>query len=155
MAYLTATQGADANPAATLYATLAGGLTTAGFTLVDTQVISTRTHKVWKSAAANNAQGLDWFLDAVYTTTGAGSLWLFPMEFYDPATHLATRMVHGGLSSTTIDQTFYSINGATAFTLESASWPLNASNATGLPLLTSTSSFGYWFSVTGDRVIGL
>lgn len=141
----------DANPGPALYALLAPALTSAGFTLVDTVTISTRTHKVWKSAAGNNTQGLDWYLDVAYTTTGAGNLWLAPFEFYDPATDLGYRGVYNN-SITTIENTYYSRYGATGFALET-NWIQGFSTAASLTL--STAAFGYWVSVTGDRVIGM
>jgi hypothetical protein len=155
MTYITGTVAATANPGADLYALLAPALTSAGFTLVDTVVISTRTHKVWKCAAANNSQTLDWFLDVAYPTSGAGNMTLLPMEFYDPATHLAYRFVYSNNASV-IETTFYSRFGASGFTLEdTTNWTLNASNLTVLVLSTSTAAFGYWISVTGDRVAAI
>jgi hypothetical protein len=155
MTYITGTVGASANPGADLYALLAPALTSAGYTLVDTVVISTRTHKVWKCAAANNSQTLDWYLDVAYPTSGAGNMTLLPMEFYDPATHLAYRFVYGQ-STATLETTFYSRFGASGFALEdTTNWPVNASNVVVLAFNTSTAAFGYWISVTGDRVAAL
>ena len=154
MAYITNTL-TSSNPSADLYTALAGALTTAGFTLVDTVVISTRTHKIWKSAAANNAAAVDWYLEVVYATTGSGNLALLPMEFFDPATDLAYRTVFGGTSSVVIDATTGSRWGATGQTLESANLALNASTLQLFRVPTQTTSFGYWISVTGDRVIAL
>lgn len=151
MTYITGTI-TDANPAAALYTALAPALTAAGYTLVDTVVISTRTHKVWKSAAANNTYALDWYLDIAYTTTGAGNLFVCPYEFYDPATDLAQRGPQY-VSSTTIEQTFFSQFGATAHTLEQASANVFAGANTLMALTCSTASFGYWISVTGNRVL--
>lgn len=152
MAYGTSTI-ASANPSADLYTALATLLTTAGYTLVDTQVISTRTHKVWKSAAANNAAGKDFYLDFAYTTSGAGNLTVFPFEDYNATTHLAFRgPVAAG--SATVDATTFSLNGSTGAALESAVGGIHAGNAaTNHQLVVTTASFGYWASVTGDRVI--
>lgn len=154
MAYITGTI-TSANPGADMYAALAPALTTAGFTLVDTVVISTRTHKIWKSPAAGNAQNLDWYLDVAYSTSGTGDMWFFPMEFFDPATHLAYRMVLSGSNFSVIEQTYYSPNGATGYSLENASWIIRAPNATALSLIMTTSAFGYWISVTSNRLIAL
>jgi hypothetical protein len=152
MAYGTSTI-ASANPSADLYTALATLLTTAGYTLVDTQVISTRTHKVWKSAAANNAAGKDFYLDFAYTTTGAGNLTVFPFEDYNATTHLASRGPIA-VASSTVDATTFSYTGSTAAALESAAGGIHAGNAsTGQQLVVTTASFGYWASITGDRVI--
>lgn len=151
MAYITGSV-TDANPGPALYALMAPALTTAGLTLVDTVTISTRTHKVWKSAAANNTQGLDWYLDIGYTTTGAGTITLQPFEFYDPATDLGYR---GGVSvsSTVIDATTFSRYGATGSALET-NW-MGSTSYSGYPTALVTSAFGYWVSATGDRVMML
>ena len=148
MAYATGSI-TDANSSLALYTALASLLTTAGYTLVDTVVISTRTHKVWKSAAANNSMNLDWYLDVAYTTTGVGPLHLTPFEYFDPATDLGYRGPYNA-GNTTIETTYYSRYGATGYALET-NW-FGAQSGVGLP---TSASFAYWLSVTGDRVIGL
>lgn len=153
MAYITGTI-TDANPGATLYALMAAQLTGTGFTLVDTVVISTRTHKIWLSAAAGNAIGKDWYLDVAYTTTGSGTLFLGVMEFFDPATDLAYRAQLSG--SRPSDAVYYSPYGATGNALETAWSPVATAAAAGstngnLDLLSS--AFGYWITITRDRVI--
>lgn len=141
----------DASPGPALYALMAPALTAAGYTLVDTVVISARTHKIWKSAAANNTQGLDWYLDIAYTTAGAGNLWLAPFEYFDPATDLGYRGIFNS-SITTIETTYYSRYGATGHALET-NWLQSWSTSPALTLTTGV--FGYWVSVTGDRVIAM
>lgn len=148
MAYATGSL-TDANSSLALYNVLAGLLTTAGYTLVDTVVISTRTHKVWLSAAANNSMNLDWYLDVAYTTTGVGPVHLTPFEYFDPATDLGYRGAYGGTSST-IEGTYYSRYGATGYALET-NW-FGAQTGVGI---STSAAFSYWLSVTGDRVIGL
>jgi len=153
MTYITGTL-ATANASLDLYNLVAPGLTANGYTLVDTVVIGATTYKVWENPAANNATGLKWFLALRYNTTGSGTLYATVMEDYDPATDLATRMVLSGTSSYTIENTFWSRSGATQYAFENVNW----SNATGVPsgncrILTSSSSFGYWISVTNNRII--
>ncbi len=150
MAYISGTL-TSANPAADLYALIAPALTTAGYTLVDTVVISTRTHKVWKSAAADNVQNLDWFLDVAYTTTGVGSVWLSPFEDFNPTTDLGFRGPYNA-SNASIEGTYYSRYGATGYALET-NWATVSSNNNSIEA--STTSFGYWISITINRVIGL
>ena len=149
MAYATGSIS-DANSSLALYNALTPLLTTAGYTLVDTVVISTRTHKVWKSAAANNSMNLDWYLDVAYTTTGVGPVHLTPFEYFDPATDLGYR---GAFSTndSTIETTYYSRYGATGYALET-NW---FGAATGAGILTSSTAFSYWISVTPERVVGL
>lgn len=141
----------SANPAADLYAAMAAALTTAGFTLEDTVVISTRTHKIWKSAAGSNSQGLDWYLDVAYTTTGAGNVWLNVFEGYNAGTDQGVRGGYNSSSDTTTPEaTYYSRYGATGSALET-NWSTISNNIAQAQ--TSTSSFAYWFSATTDRVI--
>lgn len=149
MAYITGTI-TNSDPGPTLYAAMAPALTTAGFTLVDTVVISTRTHKVWKSAAANNTQGLDWYLDIGYPTNGAGALCLQCFEFFDPATDLGYRGLHSA-SGTTVDATTFSRYGATGNALET-NW-VGSPTFTAYPTPIPATTFGYWISITGDRVV--
>lgn len=149
MAYATGSL-TDANSSLALYNVLAGLLTTANYTLVDTVVISTRTHKVWKSAAANNSMNLDWYLDVAYTTTGVGPVHLTPFEYFDPATDLGYRGSYA-INDPTIEATYGSRYGSTGYALET-NW-FGAQNGVGIS--TSASAFGYWLSVTGDRVIAL
>jgi hypothetical protein len=147
----TANSMTSANPAADLYTAMASALTSAGFTLADTQVISTRTHKVWKSAAANNSQGLDWYLDVAYTTTGAGSVWLGAFENYSSPNGI--RGPYNITSDTTTpDATTYSRYGATGSALET-NWNHISSNIAQIQ--TTTSAYAYFISITGDRVIAM
>lgn len=143
----------DANPGPALYAVLAPALTSAGWTLVDTVVISTRTHKVWKSAAASNPANLDWYLDIAYTTTGVGVFTGTVWEFYDPTLDFGYRgptVVNG---TAVPDATTGSRYGSAGNTLENAAWgPVGASGqGDNLPI----TAFAYWFSVTTTRVMML
>lgn len=141
----------SANPAADLYTAMAAALTSAGFTLSDTQVISTRTHKVWKSAAANNSQGLDWYLDVAYTTTGAGSVWLGAFEGY--STPNGIRGPYNNPADGTVpDATTFSRYGATGSALET-NWTHISGNLGQIQV--TTSAFAYFISITTDRVIAM
>jgi hypothetical protein len=147
----SATPCADAYNAATVG--LAALLTAAGFTLVDTQTISTRTHKVWKSPGGSNSFGTDWYLDVAYTTTGSGAIYLAAIEFYDPATHVATRGPFGD-TGTTIDATTFSRFGAGTAALETSWVPSPVSSGTnGIPINSGVAT-GFWFQVSLDAVMG-
>lgn len=140
----------DSNAPATLYAAMATALSSAGFTLVDTQVISTRTHKVWKSAAANNSQGIDWYLDVAYTTTGAGSIWLGAFEGYTSPNGL--RGPYNASDTTAAESTFYTRFGSTASALET-NWTHISNNIAQISA--PATAFAYFISITGDRVIAM
>ena len=142
MGYITGTMS-DANPGATLYALIAAEMTTMGYELVDTVVIGSNTHKVWKNPAANNPAGLDWYVDLYYPTAGAGSVKVVAFEAYDAAADRAYRLpgYAGNLDAT------YRSFFPTATSLEAAG------GAYARPdILTSTASFGYWISITEERI---
>lgn len=136
-------------------ATLAGlmhtALLNAGFTLVDTVVIGTRTHKVYKSAAANNTEGIDWYLDLAYTTSGAGSIWLGAFETYDAVAHTAGLGPYSNIEST-VDAAEFSRYGTTKYALET-NWTHITRNLAQIE--TASSAFAYWISITPTRVIAL
>jgi hypothetical protein len=151
MTYATGTV-TDANPGPALYAAMEPTFLAAGFTLVDTVVIGSRTHKVLKSAAADNTFALDWYLDVHFPTTGAGSIFFTPFEHFDPATDLGYRGPYS-VSSATIDGTTYSRYGATGNALET-NWANSAAH-TALDNPIVTSAFGWYLSATTERVIFL
>jgi hypothetical protein len=142
----------NANPGPTLYTPIETAMLADGWTLVDTVTIGGNTHKVLKSAAAGNVQGLDWYLDINFPTTGTtGGIRFCPFETYDAAAHTAG----GGpfwQSSTTIDATNYNRFGTTKSALET-NWANVASN--GLSTALSTAAFTYRISVTRNRIIVL
>jgi hypothetical protein len=151
MAYITGSV-TDPSPAAALYALMVPALTTAGFTLVDTVTISTRTHKVWKSPAAANAQNLDWYLDIAYTTTGVGTISLVAFEMFDPATDLGYRGPYNGNGQTIVDAATGSRFGAVGYALESTWF---GAQQTNMQMALTTTAFAYWMTITADRVMFL
>jgi hypothetical protein len=142
----------DANPGPALYAAMEATFLAAGFTLADTVVISTRTHKVLKSDAADNDLGKTWYLDIHYPTTGiTGGMFMAPFEDFNSTTDLGFRGPYTGASNTTIEGTYYSRFGATGSALES-SWA-NAVAFTNLDNALTTGAMGWFLSATTDRVI--
>lgn len=157
MTYLVGTI-TDSNPGPALHAVVDPALISNGYVLVDTQTISTRTHKTYKNPAANNPSGFDWFIDFAYTTTGAGTYGSYIFEDYIPATHLAYRGCYAYYYNPDyIETTYYSHHGTNGYTLESASLGCFAGNTSGnyvnRDMNTTTTGFGYWASVTPARVI--
>lgn len=156
MTYISGTI-TNSDPGVALYALVDTAALAAGYTLVDTVVIGARTHKVYKSAAANNLAGKDWYLDVAYTTVGAGHLWFTPFEDYVAATDLALRgpiNLNGFGTGATPEATYWSKTGATGYALESAQWDIAAGNTRNQVNLTAT-AFGYWISITTNRVIAM
>jgi hypothetical protein len=151
MTYSSGTIAATANPGPALYSALETVLLAAGFTLADTVVIGSRTHKVLKSDAADNDRGLTWYLDVSYPTTGVtGGMLMVPFEDFNPTTDLGFRGLYSA-NNTTIDPTTYSRFGATGSALETNWNNTAASTASDNPI--STSEFGWFLSATTDRVI--
>lgn len=142
----------SADPGPALYAEIETAALAAGFTFVKTVTIGARTHKILKSPAASNSQGLDWYLDIGFPTTGDGSRLSFtPFEDFDSSTNKGIRGPVYGYGST-IESTYFSRYGATGYELET-NWSAGAAGEMYMAL--STSSFAYWISVTTDRIISM
>lgn len=151
MTFVTGTY-TNANPGPALYAALHTALVAEGFTLVDTVVISARTHKVLQAPA--NSFGLGWFLDISYPTSGvATGVKTSPFEDYNAASHFGFRGPYGSVSSdsTAPEATYYSRYGATGYALET-NWSNGAIN-TGFDTALSTGATTYWASITPERVV--
>lgn len=140
----TITTGVDAD----LYNVIATALASNGLILVDTQVISTRTHRVWKNPASNNSLGKDWYYDISYPTSGQAGITIHPFEDYDAVNHLGIRGCVP-IATYTPETTYYSRYGATGYALETNWIP-----STSYQITTSASSYGYRLSITPDRIIG-
>lgn len=127
---------------------LAAAMISVGYVLVDTQVISTRTWKVYKSPAASNSLGKDFYLAISYSTAGWGGINIRPFEDYDTVNHLGIRGVTGA-AAWVPEGTFYSRYGSVGYALET-NW-LTANN---YQLVTQAASYGYYLSVTPDAIAG-
>lgn len=151
MTYISGTL-TSANPGPALYALIETAMLADGWTLEDTVVIGSNTHKVLKSAAAGNVQGLDWWLDINFPTTGtSGGMRFAPFEDYNSTTHVGYRGPYRG-SNTTIDASTWTRYGATGFALET-NWANTGGSDPGLSAILSTTAFGYRISVTRNRII--
>lgn len=152
MTFITGTI-TNSNPGPTLYSAIETAALALGWTLVDTVTIGSNTHKVLKSAGASggNSQGIDWYLDINYPTTGTtGGIRFCPFETYNATSHVAGGGPYSQ-SNTTIDATYYSRFGATQSALET-NWA-NTTSYTGLSTSLVTIAFTYWISITRDRII--
>lgn len=155
MGYKEGTIAATADSSAAMYAVLATELTAAGYTLVDTVTIGSRTHKVWKSPAASNALGQDWFLDVAYTLTGVSPVYLMPFEQWDAAEKKAIRAPFWGPIALPVDAATGSRFGNTGYALEDGSWGgYYQAGGQWCPLIvTASATFAYYLHVTADRII--
>lgn len=157
MTYITGTL-TDINPPATLYAAVDSALAAAGYVFVETVTISTRTHKIWKNPAANNATGKDWYLNVAYTTTGLGTFGFYVYEDYDSTLHQCIRPVLCQWSDGTLpDATYGSRFGSTKKSLEDTSLLTRPGTNTNMKVDQNlpTTSFAYWISISKDRVAWL
>lgn len=127
---------------------LAAAMVSVGYVLVDTQVIGARTWKVYKSPAASNSIGKDFYLAISYSTTGWGGINIRPFEDYDVVNHLGIRGVTG-TTAFSPETTFYSRYGSVGYALET-NWMI----ATNYQLITQAASYGYYLSVTPDAIAG-
>lgn len=140
----------SATPGAALYAVIETEALALGFTVEDTVVIGTRTHKILKSASAGNTRGLDWYLDISYTTTGAGSIMVCPFEGYSTAGDTGLRGPYS-VNSTAFETVNYSAFGATQSALET-NWA-NSVSHTGLQIaLVASVNFVYRVTISRDRI---
>lgn len=150
MTFITGTI-TSATPGPALYAVIETAALADGWTLDDTVVIGSNTHKVLKSAAAGNTYNLDWFLDINFPTSGtSGGIRFAAFEDFNSSTDLAYRGPFTN-SSSIIDGSTYSRYGATGYALET-NWANGASHS-GMSNALSTSAFTYWISITRDRIV--
>ena len=156
MTYISGTI-TDSNGPSVLYGEVATALTAAGFTLVDTVTESTRTHKIWQSPTTNVISA-SWYLDVTYTTTGSGSFGFYASEGYDVGNHLKIRPIYSAQSST-LDPTTFSRYGATGVSFTDTTFFPKGGGGSGyygiynLDTIIPTTSFGYWISISANRVI--
>ena len=150
MTFISGTISPTANPGPALYAALEPTLLAVGYTLDDTVVISSRTHKMLKSPAGVNSRGQSWYLNFAYNNTGnaAGVFTLRAFEDFNPSTDLAFRGPHNS-SSSVIDPATFSRYGTTGYALNSNNW----AGSSGWSETLATGAFNYWASITPDRII--
>jgi hypothetical protein len=141
----TISTGQDAD----MYTALAAMLVAQGYVLTDTQVVSTRTHRIFKNPAANNSSGKDWYVDVAYSTVGTAGISIRPHEDYDAVNHFLIRSIPATYGWVP-DATYYSRYGATGYALESGNW----SSVSGYSIFTQAASFAYYLNVSPDCIAG-
>jgi hypothetical protein len=147
-----ATPIASPNPGPALYAALEPTLFALGWELIATVVIGGNTHKVLRSAGAGNAQGLDFYVDINYPTTGiTGGIRIAPFEDFNPTGNLGIRGPYAQSNQGVPDPTTFSRFGAAGYALETT-WN-NTASSTALSLVLATSGLVYWASITRNRII--
>lgn len=145
MTYVAGTLS-NAAPASTFLTTLDATITAqTGLSKVSSAiVVGTNTWNVYKSAAANNAFGQDFYFAIGYVTATPTTLLMTVFEGWDPATLLAT----GYPPNATVTPNASFLNPGAALALPSTGTTLGY-----LQSIVMTTSCSYYYSVTPDRVI--
>jgi hypothetical protein len=144
MSYTSTSQGADANPAATFMTALNTILVAAGFTNVESWTSSTFTAIIYKSPAASNTFGSDWYLVVSRTSDADTNVSFTVAEVWDTGTKKVRN--YAATATTRTPTGSYAINDATGL----------APNSGTLFIATvglSAAGFQYWVSATCDRVV--
>lgn len=145
MPYTAGTQAADANCASVFMGTLDGLLVAAGFTFVDQTGTAPAVCRVYKSPAAANFFGSDWFLSVNRAADTATVVGFRVFELYDSDAHLAFNYAPSATSGLSTTATF-AISDAIG----------KAPNATNLKqsvVDVNAAGFGWQVNATPDRLI--
>lgn len=136
----------NASPAIGLITTLEIGiLAETGLSKVSSAiVVGTNTWNVYKSAAANNSFGQDFYFALGYVTATPTTLLLTVFEGWNTGTLLATKYPPN--ATTTPDGTFSNPGAALAL-------PSTGTTMGYMQSITLTTGCAYYYSVTADRVI--
>lgn len=160
----------SANAANVFANVLTGLLVEAGWTLVETLSPSgtfTPTTKVYKSAAADNQCGYDWYLAIMYKQTGTeAQVRILGGGAYDTGTKIMSQIPADTVPISVSSGRQYSepvtgdlwggynVNVATntSATVTSSRSGASAQNWPFFSIVVPSSAFGYWMSVTLDHV---
>jgi hypothetical protein len=126
-------------------ATSPDGITWTTRTLTGTT--ETSAADVYKSPAASNQFGQDWYLILRRNADTATQLYYQVCEAYNATTHRASNLGGLGVSTTPVPTTFANPTAASAPDAATGT----SAGAAGLVL--TTTAFSYWVSTTGNRVV--
>lgn len=143
----------NANPALELYNQIAAEFDLhANWDFVDTVVIGSNTHKVWKnrgSGSGANAFGQDFFVDFQYAASGGTTLRVRCFELYDSTLDKCARPCVGAASSLPINADGSwgdaAPGASTGYTLENTSLVY-------ADVLTVTTAFDYFIQVSVNKI---
>lgn len=151
---------AGANPGADLYAAITPVLTGAGFTFLESVVVSGRTHAMWE-APDTNEFGETWIFGFAYYPTGlnSGVVWFHVYEDYNTSTNQVTNGAMYPYLGTFASNG--STTGGTPTDIEdtlliSPLYQLYRDDPTGVLAYgtrISDQGFAWWMSATPDRII--
>jgi hypothetical protein len=142
--YTASSIGSTANPASALVTALDPLLTAAGFTFVEQWTSANITARVYKSPAASNTQGADWYLSVYRASDSNTQLQFSVAEVWDTGTKKFRNYAPSTTSLTPVAVTF-AVNDATGVL------PNGVISRPGPTL--STAGFQYWLSANPNRVV--
>jgi len=152
MSYTAVTKGSDANPAQTLVSDLNTILLAAGYTNESDSpwTSGAKYARIWKSAAANNSSGIDFFICAYYDSATAVLVNLSVFETWDSANHKRRKYVPGASLNNAIPNASdnYCITDATGYLPDVGVTYVYTVDVNG-----SLTGYQYWISCTIDRLI--
>jgi hypothetical protein len=157
MPYTAATAGSTATPASAFMTALNTLLTATGcFVYVEDYVDGTNTSKIYKSPAANNAQGTDWFLNVNRTSNDATTVQFGLAETWDTGAklfHTYAPYVYSDYYSPSayIPITGYKFDDGGAGISPSA--PNGGGSWCAPNVGLGTTGYQYWVSVTPNRLV--
>ena len=144
MPYTASSQGAQANCASVFMATLDPLLVAAGYVFVEEVANVNQKVRVYKSPAASNFFGQDWFLIVRRDTDPDTNILFSVTEQYNSTTHLCFNYAPSGASLVPTAQ--FAVNDGTGKAPYSTSLGWRG-------CLITTAAFNYWCSLTPDRVV--
>ena len=142
--YTSGLQAPSSTPAATFAATLHTALLAGGLEFVETWISGSNTAGIYKSPAASNTFGQDWYLNTVRGTDASTSIWLGVAEVWDTGTKKLRN--YALLGATRTPTASFAINDATGLS------PATLTNA-GCSAFLAAAGFQYWISANPDRVV--
>lgn len=147
MPYTSGSQGADAVTGAKVFMenVLHGALLTAGYTYVEEVANGNVKVRVYKSPAASNFFGQDWYLLVKRTSDASITVDFAVTEQYNSSTHLCFNYGPSATSGLT-PTAQYAVNDAAGKAPDNAAVWYNQ-------LQFMTSSFNYYLSITANRMV--
>jgi hypothetical protein len=149
MSFTASSIGATANCAKALADAIHPLLTAAGFTHVEDWTSSTKTARIYKSPAASNSFGSDWYLNVYRSSDTATGLSLFVAEAYNGTTKRFTNFAPNTQSLTPTAS--FAVNDTGV--LPDGSGGSVAAMSTSYPIGVGTGGYQYWLSAHPNRVV--
>jgi hypothetical protein len=154
MAYYETAIGATANPASAMMTALDPLLTANGWEFVETYTASTDVSNIYRSPAASNSTGTDFYIAVNRTATTATTVALCIFEEWNASTKRAIKYAPNGTptAGSNIPGSVGEVQDTTGV-LPSAT-TANASLFKSAGFTLSTAGWTYYLNINADRIIG-